>query len=317
MRKKQLLILAVSLLIILFIGVAAAAAFWVWEEPANTAQPEQFDGERAYQDVLTQVDFGPRLPASTAHAQTIEWIKSSLTSAGWQVEVQDSAIQGQIAKNIVARYGTGEPLLLIGAHYDTRIYADQDPDPMQRTQPVPGANDGASGVGVLMEMGRVLPVRLDLLQEQPGQVWLVFFDAEDNGRIPGWEWIMGSTAFIERLTLRPDATVIVDMIGDADLNIYWEKHSDPELNAEIWQIAEQLGYGDVFIPEYRYSITDDHIPFLNAGLPAVDIIDFDYPFWHTVSDTPDKVSAASLQAVGDTLVVWIEQRLSLAEAENP
>ncbi len=317
MRKKQLLILAVCVCIVLFVGVAAAAAFWVWEEPANTAQPENFNGERAYQDVLTQVDFGPRLPASAAHAQTIEWIKSSLTSAGWQVEVQESAIQGQTAYNIVARYGAGEPLLLIGAHYDTRIYADRDPDPVQRTQPVPGANDGASGVGVLMELGRVLPMRMGLLQEQPGQVWLVFFDAEDNGRIPGWEWIMGSTAFVERLTVNPDATVIVDMIGDADLNIYWEKNSDPDLSAEIWQIADQLGYGKYFIPEYRYSITDDHIPFLNAGLPAVDIIDFDYPYWHTVADTPDKVSAASLQVVGDTLVAWIEQRLGQVEAENP
>ena len=317
MRKQPLLVIAIGLLVILFVGVAAVAAFWVWEEPAITEKPEQFDGERAYQDVHTQVDFGPRLPASTAHAQTIEWITSGLSGAGWQVEVQESSIQGQTAKNIVARYGSGEPLLLIGAHYDTRIYADQDPDPEQRTKPVPGANDGASGVGILMELGRVLPARLDILQDQPGQVWLVFFDAEDNGRIPGWEWIMGSTAFVDQLAVRPDATVIVDMIGDADLNIYLEKNSDRELSAEIWQIADQLGYGKIFIPEYRYSITDDHIPFLKAGLPAVDIIDFDYPFWHTVADTADKVSPDSLQAVGDTLVVWIERRLGLAEADSP
>lgn len=317
MRKKQLLILAAGLLIILFVGVAAAAAFWIWEEPAKTSQPAKFDGERAYEDVLIQVEFGPRIPASTAHTQTIEWITSGMRNVGWQVEVQESSIQGQTAYNIVARYGSGEPLLLIGAHYDTRIYADQDPDPVQRTQPVPGANDGASGVSILMELGRVLPAHLDMLQDQPGQVWLVFFDAEDNGRIPGWEWIMGSTAFVDQLEVRPNATVIVDMIGDADLNIYWEKHSDPQLSAEIWQIADQLGYGEIFIPEYRYSITDDHIPFLKAGLPAVDIIDFDYPYWHTVADTADKVSPASLQAVGDTLVVWIERRLGLVEAGSP
>jgi Zn-dependent M28 family amino/carboxypeptidase len=163
---------------------------------------------------------------------------------------------------------------------------------------VPGANDGASGVAILLELARVLP-------EDSVPVWLVFFDAEDNGRIDTWDWILGSTEFVENNPVQPQAVVIVDMIGDADLNIYKEKNSNSELTNEIWNIAKSLEYDSVFFPEYKHSMIDDHTPFLRAGIPAVDIIDFDYPYWHTLQDTPDKVSGASLQAVGETLQVWV------------
>jgi Zn-dependent M28 family amino/carboxypeptidase len=133
----------------------------------------------------------------------------------------------------------------------------------------------------------------------------VFFDAEDNGRIEGWDWILGSRAFVESLSFKPQAVVIVDMIGDADLNIYLERNSDETLRTEIWDTAASLGFDDVFIAQDKHSMIDDHTPFLQAGIPAVDIIDFDYPYWHTVQDTPDKVSAESLQAVGETLWTWI------------
>ncbi|HSO12132.1 MAG TPA: M28 family peptidase, partial [Anaerolineales bacterium] len=99
--------------------------------------------------------------------------------------------------------------------------------------------------------------------------------------------------------------VIVDMIGDAGLNIYKERNSNQELTDQIWETARSLGYENVFIPEYKFSMLDDHTPFLEAFIPAVDIIDFDYPYWHTVQDTPDKVSAESLQAVGETLQTWV------------
>jgi Zn-dependent M28 family amino/carboxypeptidase len=140
-------------------------------------------------------------------------------------------------------------------------------------------------------------------------VWLVFFDAEDNGNIAGWDWILGSKAFVEQLDGKPDAAVIVDMVGDKDLNIYMEQNSDLTLSAEIWSQAAQLGYSQQFIPSPKYRMLDDHTPFLNAGIPAVDIIDFDYPYWHTSADTPDKVSAESLQAVGDTLLAWTIHRI--------
>ncbi|MCL4259354.1 MAG: M28 family peptidase, partial [Anaerolineales bacterium] len=127
---------------------------------------------------------------------------------------------------------------------------------------------------------------------------------EDNGRIESWDWILGSTAFVESNSVQPRAVVIVDMIGDVDLNIYKEKNSDPALTDEIWLVAESMGYGAQFLPEYKYTMVDDHLPFIEAGIPAVEIIDFDYPYWHMLADTPDKVSPLSLEAVGKTLWVW-------------
>ena len=147
-----------------------------------------------------------------------------------------------------------------------------------------------------------------MLPEDSIPVWLVFFDAEDNGRIAGWDWILGSRAFVEELVYHPKAAVIVDMIGDADQDIYIERNSDPQLVKEIWGIAAELGYRQSFIPWPNHDMTDDHTPFIEAGIPAVDIIDFDYPYWHTTEDTVDKVSAESLEAVGRTLQEWIERR---------
>ena len=108
------------------------------------------------------------------------------------------------------------------------------------------------------------------------------------------------------LQVKPQAVVVVDMIGDAGLNIYLERNSNVTLRTEIWETAASLNHADVFIPQEKYSMEDDHTPFIEAGIPAVDIIDFDYPYWHTTQDTPDKVSAKSLQAVGETLQAWIE-----------
>jgi Zn-dependent M28 family amino/carboxypeptidase len=251
--------------------------------------------------VQTQVAFGPRIPGTGGHNEIRKWIGEELTRTGWQVEVQESEALGHPVQNIVARKSDEPPQIIIGAHYDTRIYADSDPDPANHTQPVPGANDGASGVAVLLELARVLP-------ESTVPVWLVFFDAEDNGRIEGWDWILGSREFVRLNPVRPEAVIIVDMIGDADLNIYKEFNSNPALTDSIWETAHSLGYGSKFLPAYKHSMLDDHTPFLEAGIPAIDIIDFDYPYWHTIQDTPDKVSAESLQAVGETLRTWIIQQ---------
>ena len=260
-----------------------------------------FDGQRADADVQTQVAFGSRVPGSEGHAKVQEWIRTELESAGWQVEIQESEVLGHPVKNIVAKRIDEPPQIVIGAHYDTRMYADQDPDPAQHTNFVPGANDGASGVAVLLGLARSLP-------ENTVPVWLVFFDAEDNGNIEGWDWLLGSREFVKDNSVQPGAAIIVDMIGDADLNIYKERNSNPELTDAIWAAAKGLGYENKFIPEYKHSMLDDHTPFLQAGIPAVDIIDFDYPYWHTVQDTPDKVSAESLQAVGETLHTWVMQQ---------
>ena len=257
-----------------------------------------FDSSHAYADVQTQVAFGPRIPGSAGHAQVQEWMRAELESAGWQVEVHESERMGHPIYNIIAKRNAEPPQIILGAHYDTRMIADNDPDLEKRTEPVPGANDGASGVAVLLELARSLPA-------DTTPVWLVFFDTEDNGRIEGWDWILGSRAFAEEIPNQPRAVVIVDMIGDANLNIYLEKNSNVAIRTEIWNTAASLGYGNVFINEEKFSMLDDHTPFLERNIPAVDIIDFDYPYWHTTQDTPDKVSAESLQAVGDTLWHWV------------
>jgi hypothetical protein len=297
--NRKVLVLAVCLVLLL----AAIGRIGYSYYDTGPRDPERFNGDRAHEDVVYQVELGPRTPGSEAHGQVIDWIQEELQQAGWETEIQEAEMMGHPIQNIVAyqpgQYRTSKPWIILGAHFDSRFVADQDPDPQNQSQPVPGGNDGASGVAVLLEMARVLPRNI------PNNVWLVFFDAEDNGRIPGWDWILGSRAFVEQLEGQPEAAIIVDMIGDADLDIYYERNSDPQLSAEIWEQAHELGYTEQFIARPKYSILDDHTPFLEAGIRAVDLIDFDYPYWHTVEDTPDKVSAESLQAVGETLQIWL------------
>jgi len=290
-------------LLLIFGGILV----WINLSPRTRLEPApaKFDGERAYADVLSQTELGARIPESAAHAQVRAWMQEELEQAGWQVEVQVFETLGHRGYNLIASRGDSLPEIILGAHYDSRIYADQDPDVDKRDQALIGANDGASGVAVLLELARVLPAG----EKTMPSTWFVFFDLEDNGHIPSWDWILGSRAFVAEYNfLQPDAVVILDMIGDADLGIYLERNSDPELRAEIWAQAAELGYETFFIPEEKFGMLDDHSPFLEAGMPAVDIIDFDYPYWHTTADTADKVSAESLQAVGDTMLAWLRSR---------
>lgn len=268
-------------------------------QTGNIPSTDNFNGSLAYQDVLILTELGPRIPGSYAHQETINYITTELEKNGWTTEIQSLERMDKPVQNMIAKRGGGRPWIILGAHYDSRIYADQDPIQGNRIKPVPGANDGASGVAVLLELGRVLPKELDK------QIWLVFFDLEDNGNIDGWDWILGSQAFVGSLEEKPDVAVILDMIGDKDLNIYKERNSNPTLSDAIWANASALGYSQQFIKSYKFRMIDDHIPFLQAGIPAVEIIDFDYPYWHTTQDTADKVSPNSLKIVGDTLLSWI------------
>jgi len=258
-----------------------------------------FDGERAFKDVQYQVSLGPRIPGTPGQEQILKWLDEELSKNKWEVELQGHEIGGKTITNLVASRGEDGKYILLGAHYDTRIYADQDPDPSLRRSPVPGANDGGSGVAVLLEMARILP------NDLPMPVQIVFFDAEDNGGIEDWDWILGSRAFVQHMVFHPEAAIIVDMVGDADLKLYKEHNSNVDLMEQIWEQARLLGYDEVFLPGYKFSVLDDHTPFIEAGIPAVDIIDLDYPYWHTTEDTADKVSVESLQIVGDTLLAWI------------
>jgi glutaminyl-peptide cyclotransferase len=295
-KRKSLILTGVSLIF----GVILVVVLLVFGDRLllRGKTTPYFDEQRAFRDIEYQLLLGPRTIGSEAHTKTIEYIRKELKDEGWKVEVQEVNEEVGTIQNVIAKKGKGIPWIILGAHYDSRFFADRDPNPENSRLPVLGANDGASGVAVLLEIGRALPSRLDR------QIWLVFFDAEDNGNLAGWDWIMGSRAFVNNLDGKPDAAVIVDMIGDADLNIYMEANSNKNLKEEIWQQAADLGFVQL-IPRVKYPMIDDHTPFLEAGIPAVDIIDFDYPYYHTTYDTLDKVSAASLDAVGETILAWM------------
>ncbi len=271
--------------------------------PSTPARRTVFDGEHAYQYLARQTEFGFRPAGSLASRQTGDWIIQQLLEAGWEVETQEFPYMGTTCRNIIGKMpdSPGEEAVLLGTHYDTRKRADQDPE--SPNEPVLGANDGASGTAVLLELAQVLES-----DRIPYQVWLVFFDAEDNGHLNGWEWAAGSSYMASRLDPSewPEFVLVVDMIGDADQQIYYEYNSDPALMQAIWQVAADLGYRETIIPEYRYSILDDHTAFARLGIAAVDMIDFDYPYWHTTADTLDKVSAASLERVGRTVKAFLE-----------
>jgi Zn-dependent M28 family amino/carboxypeptidase len=164
-----------------------------------------------------------------------------------------------------------------------------------------GGNDGASGVGVLLELARSLD-----RNKLKNEIWLSFFDAEDNGGLDGWEFIVGSQYMAQNLKTMPQAAIVVDMIGDADQQIYKERNSSPALQDKLWAIAAKLGYGKYFISDYKHAMIDDHTPFLQRGILAADLIDFDYPYWHTTQDTADKVAPASLERVGRVLKTFLE-----------
>lgn len=286
------------LLLLILIGMVILAITFLAMSLGDKTQV--FDGERALTNVKYQLDLGPRTMGSEAHDQVVSWMIDELKAQGWQVETQEAVISGQVIKNIIAKRGDGTPWIILGSHYDLRLFADQDKNPVNRKSPVPGANDGASSTAILMELARVLSVK------DNKQIWLVFFDDEDNGTVAGTGWSIGSSYFVSQLKEKPDSVVILDMVGDKDLKIYKEGNSDRELNAEIWNVANGLGYKQ-FIPSYKYDLIDDHIPFIQAGINAVDVIDFDYPYWHTSNDTLDKVSAESLKTVGDTILKWLEK----------
>lgn len=301
-RRNLLLFFVVSL-----IGVAGLG-WWLSQRPSPPPPgPATFQGDLAYDHVLAQMAFGPRITGTAEHTAAGDYIVAELQALGWEVEIQPFVYQNTPARNFIARANVGRgPVVIVGAHYDTRRRADQDAvDP---TAPVPGANDGASGVAILLELARSLA-----LESIPHEIWLTFFDAEDNGNLDGWDWIAGSSYMADHLTVTPAAMLLVDMVGDADQQIYFDHNSHAELSAEVWRTAAQLGYDEHFLPVARYAMLDDHTPFARRGIPSIDIIDFDYPYWHTTADTADKVSAASLERVGRTLETFLEETPNLPQ----
>jgi hypothetical protein len=288
--------------------------------PGACAARFDVDGSRALERVRRQVEMGPRIPGEPGHAAMIAWLSQELSRLGARVEKQsetDTTTGRPLAlTNLVGRFGPerGRRILLC-AHWDTRPWCDQDPDSSLRNQPLPGANDAGSGVAVLLEVAELMHRRAPRVT-----VDLVFLDGEDQGtpENPG-HYSLGARAYARRASAagaspKPVAAFVFDMVGDRDLDIHPELQSlqrAANLVGLVLDGARATGARH-FSTQERYTLIDDHIPLLDAGIPAVDIIDFDYPAWHTHRDLPDQVSGVSLAEVS-RVAAWLVFESPLAK----
>lgn len=293
-----------------------------------------FCADSAYAYIEKQMAFGPRVPNSASHMQCAVWLIEQLRACGAEVELQkgfmpDYRGNNQQIYNIIGHFYTAEtasrPRVLLGAHYDTRPWCDEETDYQDRFYNVPGANDGASGVGVLLEVARQLGIRMQDTTAGFQPVDIIFFDCEDMGtpRVYTGEeredtWCLGSQLWATNYSNQQSAVrykfgIVLDMVGAPDAVFPREMYSTnyaANYQQQIWRSAEQLGYGALFSNQQSYPITDDHY-YINylAGIPTVDIIHYDmrnatgFPFWwHTRQDNMDNVSKSTLQAVGEVVL---------------
>ena len=280
--------------------------------PVATTAPA-FNATRAFADLEKQVAFGPRVPNTDGHHATRDFLLAELKKTCDRAFLQDFSrtLGGKTLKmsNIIGVINEGAPKqVMLCAHWDTRPTADQEIEAAKKRQPIPGANDGASGVAVLLEMARMFQAKRPDVGVQ-----IVLFDGEDYG--PGLErMFLGARYYAKKPAVpKPTYAILIDMVGDKDLQIYRERNSEnvaPEINDKVWKAADELKLTGVFPYGVRFTIEDDHIPLQQAGFKIIDLIDFDYAPWHTLDDTPDKCAPASLKAVGDVLahVVYSETR---------
>lgn len=284
---------------------------------AETPLTAPFDADSAYSYVKRQVDFGPRVPNTAAHRAAGDWLAGELRRHGAEVTVQSATLTAfdgtkLRARNIFGQFNPASPRrVLLLAHYDTRPWADNDPDEARRKTPVDGANDGASGVGVLLELARQLGARVPA-----AGIDILFTDAEDYGTDgDDGSWAMGSRYFIENPVkegYRPDEAILLDMVGAPGATFpreWFSSQAAPALQNTLWSIAAQLGYGEDFTSGQGGAINDDHVPLIEAGIPAVDIIDLRptgfCDRWHTASDNMEGISAETLGKVGRTVSAYV------------
>ncbi len=276
------------------------------------ARRREFDGERAFGFLQQQLAFGPRIPGTPGHERAGDWILTQLRADADAVVIQaftHVTRRGDVLhlRNFLARFRPALPeRVLFLAHWDTRPHADQSANLGAQRLPVPGANDGASGVAMLLGVA-------DALKARPPAVGvdLLFVDGEDYGDFAdSTDVLIGSRYFAAHQPpgYPPLYAVLFDMVGDKSLDIYYEGNSQtaaPEVVDRVWRTAHDLGYDRYFLPGIKHTLLDDHVPLQRAGIHAIDVVDFDYPYWHTTEDTIDKVSAASLQIVGDVAVALV------------
>ncbi|MCX7818214.1 MAG: M28 family peptidase [Kiritimatiellae bacterium] len=281
-------------------------------------EPAALDGARAFAETAAFVALGPKAAGTDGAARAAAWLRDRLEALGWTVEVdqftEPAAGRPTTFRNIVGRRPGAKPdIVIFGAHYDTK-------DGIPGFQ---GANDSGSGVGVLLEIARA-----GAAWRWPCEPWLVFFDGEEcrvaYGPADGLHGSRRLAARLvrERLHRRVRAVIIVDMVGDRDLGFTLPRNSSPELAGALMRAAERLGVRDL-LRLAPGPILDDHVPFLEAGMPAVDLIDFEYgsapgrnDYWHTPQDTLDRLSPRSLEIAARLALATALDALARAPAEH-
>jgi hypothetical protein len=314
-----------GLLMVAFVAVFPAV-YWYRAREANAAMfaatPAPVDGARAYKYLKEICAIGPRVAGTAANAKQRALVAKHFAQYGGKVREQpftgtDPKTNERV--DMVNLIGSWKPerlqRIVIGAHYDTRPFPDEERDPSKRRLPFLGANDGASGVALLMELAH----HLDKL-ESPWGVDLVLFDGEElvygGGRNQTGEYFLGSKEFAReyadavenrRVRYRYAFGFVLDMVGDKDLAIDQEEYSlnfAPGFVREVWAVARQVK-ATAFRSRVGQAVLDDHLPLNNAGIQTIDLIDFDYPHWHTSQDLPENCSAASLEQVGKVVTAWL------------
>ena len=283
-----------------------------------------FSADSAYNAVERQLEFGPRVPGSEAQEACALWLHQELERYGAKVVEQRATVTAYDGTrypciNLVGSYNPeAKHRILLMAHWDSRPIADEDPDPAKRNEPIPAANDGASGVGVLLEIARQAS-----LQSPRAGIDIFLTDAEDLGAPSSWEgphneeaWGLGTQQWCQNPHVSGyTATygILLDMVGSPNASFYREYYSDYYANdvvSLVWKTAAKLGYKHLFVDKTGAGITDDHV-FVNRslGIPTIDIIDTRvggngsfFPYWHTTDDTLDKISKETLQKVGDVIM---------------
>jgi len=282
--------------------------------PLSNVIVPSFDSSNAFRYLLKQTSFGPRTPGSSAHEKCLSYFQKELSGFAEAVNLQPFTHTGYDGKllamtNVITSFNLKSTTrILLLAHWDSRPRADQDLDPSKRTQPITGANDGASGVAVLMEIANQLknhpcPIGVDIL----------LTDGEDYGKEGNLEnYFLGARYFAENLPqgYKPVFGILLDMIGDRQLTLLKEPYSvqyAPDVVNLVWNTAKELNVYQFEDQLRSFNVQDDHLPLNEAGIKTIDLIDFGYPddsnrYWHTTADTPDKCSAESLGAVGRVLL---------------
>jgi len=292
---------SVSLLLVFLVSL-------IGPEQSRASQPrvwEEFSGGKALAHVQRLVDFGPRPPGSEAIGKSRDYIENQLRLAGWTVTRQaftDETPRGKVRfVNLIARFPTqpkSTPSFLLCSHYDTKTF-----DSFRFV----GANDGGSSTGLLMELSRVLGQHPNLA----GKIELVFFDGEEAyEQFSEKDGLYGSRYFARQLgTSGPKqfrGGILFDMVGDRSLTITLPSDSPAEMARDIFASAEALKFRSYFTYLSR-ELIDDHTPLNAIGIPTIDVIDFDFAWWHTIDDTMDKVSAESLQIVGSVAAYYLSE----------